>query len=320
MKYYISLFLLFFSLQFTIAQEEFDSLQFEFLMDSIENALAYETGRVDILDGDAYIDVPDDFKFLNSEQAVYVLTDLWGNPPSDVAPEGMLVPKANGVIKDVTYAIEVTYSEEGYIDDEDAKEIDYDELLEGIQEDTRSFNPERKSLGYPTYEVVGWAAPPHYDEATNKLYWAQELKFEDTDENTLNYNIRILGRRGLINLNAIGTMGILDLVEKDAPHVLASVHYNEGSKYSDFDSKYDKVAAVGIGGLIAGKVLAKAGILAKLGILLAKFWKIIAIAIFGLFAGVRRFFGGKDTTEKPKSKADANPVSNRESDQETLEE
>lgn len=278
-------------------EELFDTARINFVMDSIENSLEYQTGRVQIVNGEAYIDVPDNFKFLNGEQAEYVLKDLWGNPPSDELPEGMLVPKAHGVLSDVTYAIEVTYEDIGYINDEDAKDIDYDELLESIQEDAEMRNEYLKEEGYSTVEIVGWAAPPRYDEVNKKLYWAQEAKFGDSPINTLNYNIRILGRKGLVNLNAIGTMDILDLVEKEIPDVLASVHYNEGSRYSDFDSKYDKVAAVGIGGLIAGKVLAKAGILSKIGILLAKFWKIIAIAIFGFFAGMRRFFGGKETKD-----------------------
>ena len=27
-------------------------------------------------------------------------------------------------------------------------------------------------------ELVGWAAPPRYDKATHKLYWAKELKVD----------------------------------------------------------------------------------------------------------------------------------------------
>lgn len=316
MKIYISIFFLTCFCSFSNAQsveELFDTARINFVMDSIENALDYQTGRVQIVGGDAYIDVPKNFKFLDGEQAEYVLTDLWGNPPSQELPEGLLVPIEGGVLNDVTYAIEVTYEDSGFVNDEDAKDIDYDELLESIKEDSELRNEYLKEEGYATFEIIGWAAPPHYDEINKKLYWAQEAKFGSAEENTLNYNIRILGRKGLVNLNAIGSMEILDLVEKEIPEVLASVHYNEGSKYSDFDSKYDKVAAVGIGGLIAGKVLAKAGILAKLGILLAKFWKIIALAIFGLFAGVRRFFGGKEASEEPIANEDSNKEENDES-------
>ena len=42
--------------------------------------------------------------------------------------------------------------------------------------------------------------------------------------------------------------------------------------YSEFNPDIDTVAAYGIGGLIAGKVLAKAGVLAAGLVLLKKFW------------------------------------------------
>lgn len=291
---------------FSQDQLELDSLQWIALIDSIENSLQYESGKIDIVNNDAYIEVPEEFKFLDAAQAEYVLTEIWGNPPSDIKPEGMLVPAEGGVINNFTYAIEITYSEEGYINDEDAKDIDYDELLDLMQEDAVTINEQRKAEGYPTAELIGWATPPHYNEDTKKLYWAKEIKFEGETENTLNYNIRILGRKGLINLNAIGYMDMLNLVEKDANKVLASVHYKPGSQYKDFNPDLDKVAAVGIGGLIAGKVLTKAGILAKLGILLAKFWKIILLAIIGFGTGIRKLFGGKKQNNTTQNKNTSN--------------
>ena len=71
----------------------------------------------------------------------------------------------------------------------------------------------RVDAGYEPIELVGWATPPRYDSRTHKLYWAKELKFGDSDENTLNYNIRILGRRGVLVLNAVAGMSQLALVQ-----------------------------------------------------------------------------------------------------------
>ena len=69
-----------------------------------------------------------------------------------------------------------------------------------------------------------------------------------------------------------------------------SINFEEGNRYSDFDPGIDKIAALGIGGLIAGKVLAKAGFF----VLILKFWKFIAIGAVALFAGLRKYFGGKN--------------------------
>ena len=170
-----------------------------------------------------------------------------------------------------------------------------------MQEDTENSNEYRVSEGYETIELIGWAASPFYDSEHKKLHWAKELKFGDSDVHTLNYNIRILGRRGYLELNAIGGMSELPLVEESIPYILQSVSFNEGNRYADFNPSMDKVAAYGIGGLIAGKMLLKAGLLAKLGIMLAKFWKIIALGLVALGAGLKKYFSGKKEPEVSES-------------------
>lgn len=258
-------------------------------LDSINKSFQYDYGKISLENGLAEIDIPEGYKFLNAEQSNYVLSDLWGNPPSEVL--GLLFPKnINPIDDNFTYAVEVTYSNDGYIDDEDAKDLDYDDLLEEMQEDTDAENPERKKLGYPEMELVGWASKPYYDVEEKKLHWAKELRFEGEEENTLNYNIRVLGRKGYLNLNAIGTIDILPEFKNDVDEILNSVHFTEGNKYADFNPDIDEVAAYGIGGLIAGKLLAKAGFFA----LILKFWKIIALGAVGAFSIFKKkIFGSK---------------------------
>jgi len=259
-------------------------------LDSINESFNYDYGKISLENGLAEIDIPENYKFLNAEQSKYVLTDLWGNPPSEVL--GLLFPKnINPIDDNFTYAVEVTYSSDGYIDDEDAKDLDYDNLLEEMQDDTSAANPERKELGYPEMELIGWASKPFYDADEKKLHWAKELSFEGEEINTLNYNIRVLGRKGYLNLNAIGTIDILPEFKKDVDEILNSVHFTDGNKYADFNPEIDEVAAYGIGGLIAGKLLAKAGFFA----LILKFWKIIAIAVVGAFTVFKKkIFGTKE--------------------------
>ena len=151
----------------------------------------------------------------------------------------------------------------------------------------------RSENGYPRLSLKGWAKPPFYDQVNKKLHWAKEFNTGE-EPNTLNYDIRILGRKGHVSLNAISTMDYLDEVDAHIDDVIYSVNFTEGNRYADFNPKMDKVAAYGIGGLIAGKVLAKAGILAKLGVFAAKFWKLIVVGFIALGAGVRKFFNGKD--------------------------
>ena len=86
-------------------------------------------------------------------------------------------------------------------------------------------------------------------------------------------------------------MNALDKVNTNIDPILASVDFNDGYRYRDFDPDVDQIAAYGIGGLIAGKVLAKAGLFAKLGVLLAKGWKFILIALVAIGGGLKKFFG-----------------------------
>lgn len=264
-------------------------------MDSVEQTLEYKEGTITLPGNIAIIEVPKGFKYLNGDDSEKVLTELWGNPPS--AEEdyslGMLIPADKSPLSDSMYAIDITFVEDGYIDDGDAADIDYDDLLGIMQEDADASNEQRIEMGYETIQLIGWAAKPYYDSENKKLHWAKEFQFGDAEENTLNYNIRILGRRGFLQLNAIGEMFILDQVKEEIPTILGSVNFNEGHKYSDFDPEYDKVAAYGVGALIAGKVLAKAGILAKIGIFFAKFWKFLAIGAIALATGAKRLFSGR---------------------------
>lgn len=277
-----------------LAQEDFSEM---IRLDSLNRSLTYDTGTVVLGDGLATLHVPEGFKFLNGKDSEMVLADFWGNPPSESL--GMLFPVESDPLDDENFAINITYAEEGYIDDSDAKDLNYDDLLRQMQEDTRSSNEYRTQEGYPTIELVGWAASPYYDAENKKLHWAKELKFGDYEFHTLNYNIRVLGRKGYLELNVIGDMQVLPAVNAQIKNILPAVQFNEGYRYQDFDSNIDKVAVYGIGGLIAGKVLAKAGLLAKLGLVLVKFWKVIVVALIAGTAGLRKIFGKKDENIPP---------------------
>jgi uncharacterized membrane-anchored protein len=265
--------------------------------DSIKlQVLNYDTtGTVTLGSNLAKFNIPKGFKYLNPEQSKYVMHDLWGNPPSETL--GMIFPEEANEYIPTTWAIEISYDNDGHVKDDDAKEIKYDELLEQMQEGIKEANPERKKQGYSTVEILGWASQPYYDEKEKKLHWAKRLRFEGDSSETLNYNIRILGREGVLVLNAIGSMEQLDQIKANVSPVLASVNFSDGNRYADFKEGTDKVAAYGVVGLIAGGVLAKTGLLAKLGIILLKFAKVIIVGVGAAIAGIVKFFKGRGNNE-----------------------
>ncbi len=248
-------------------------------IDSIEQALNYQHGIIELEGGIGKVTIPAGFKYLNPKQAEYVITDLWGNPK---APSlGMIIPENMGVLGKDSWVFEIQYDEIGYVEDDDADDIDYDQLLEEQKKETQEANKSRIAEGYPPIEMIGWAATPYYDSERKILHWAKEIRFGDEQVHTLNYNVRILGRKGVLVLNAIASMNQLAEVNANIPKVLQIVQFSDGYTYADFDPGVDKIAAWTIGGLVAGKIIAKTGFLAGLLVFLAKFIKIILLAVTG---------------------------------------
>jgi uncharacterized membrane-anchored protein len=252
------------------------------------------TGEVSIPGAQATLKLANGYSFLSAADAQRVLTQAWGNPP-DNSVLGMIIPStdAHAVLDEKTWAVVVTFVDEGYVSDKDAEKIDYDDMLKDLKKAAQDSNPERLKEGYPAVELVGWAEPPHYDEASHKLYWARDLKFKKADGSadgqSLNYAIRVLGRKGYLSLNAIAPIDQLAQVRADMPDVVAMAEFNPGERYADYNSSTDKVAAYGIAALVAGGIAAKAGLFAKLGLMLLALKKFVVIgiaAIGGLFAKI----------------------------------
>ncbi|GAA5484141.1 DUF2167 domain-containing protein [Haloferula sargassicola] len=252
----------------------------------------YQTGDVELPGGLAALHLPAGYRFLPEEGAKKVVVDLWGNPPESVEDTlGLIVPAEEELDQFDSWAVVVEFEEEGYVSDHDADEIDYDELLSQMKEGASAANAERTAAGYPAVDIVGWAIPPHYDKSHKVLHWAKDVHFSDAEDDTLNYDVRVLGRRGILNLQAVASMSNLAEIQDVSPLLTGMVEFLPGHRYADYDPKTDKkselsLAGMIVGGAVAAKLAAKAGILAKLGIVLAKGWKAIAIgavALGGMF-------------------------------------
>ena len=257
----------------------------------ILTSLHPQTGKITLKDGVAELNVPEQFRYLDAADARKVLVDLWHNPP-DVASDaiGMLIPEHFGSDEEHSWAAEISFLESGYIKDD---EPDYDKLLKQVKEAQEQNNAEREKQGYQPLHIVGWAEPPHYDKDTKKLYWAKELQIADNPRHGLNYDIRILGRRGALEISIISGMDQLAQINNAAPQILSVINFNQGHRYADFNPKTDKVAPYALAGLIGGGLLlAKVGGLKWIiaGLLAAKKFVIIGVvAVAGFF---KRLFGG----------------------------
>jgi uncharacterized membrane-anchored protein len=271
-----------------LADEE---AQFEAIVNEFMESLDRRSGVISLGDDLATLSLPEDFYFLGPQDADRVLVDLWGNPPGeDDGLMGMMFPARYTPFDEDSWAVIVEYVADGHVSDSDAADIDYADLLREMQRDTLAANDDRVAAGYDPVRLVGWAEPPHYDADTRKLYWAKEVKFGDSPVNTLNYEIRSLGRTGILSMTFIASRDQLQEINASRESVLQMASFNAGSRYEDFDSNIDEVAAYGIGALIAGKVAAKAGLLTGGILLLKKFGIFIVIGFAALARKIKGMF------------------------------
>lgn len=282
-------------LALTLASQAQDSLLSEAeaaaRSDSLQNSLPWKSGRI-VLPGDkAVLDLPQGFRYLDPEAARVVLEDFWGNPDG-AGTLGMVFAPGEEPFGDSSWGVVLGYDDDGHIDDEDAAETDFDELLETMRKDTEEGNAARKEAGYSTVVLEGWAENPHYDGAQKKLYWAKTLVFDGNEDKTLNYFVRILGREGVLELNAVSDIGALPRVRAGMARLNQVASFTEGNRYADYNPDTDKLSELGVAALVGGgvAVAAKSGLLKGLLVGLLAMKKVLVVGVLAAFAGAKAWW------------------------------
>jgi uncharacterized membrane-anchored protein len=228
-------------------------------VERIEKTLQWRQGEITIGQNLAKLNIPPTFRFLGPEDANVVLTDLWGNPTAEGDVLGMIFPVAIDPSDRSSWGVVISCEADGYVKDDEAASIDYNDLLKELRKSIEEQNKKRTDTGHPNIHLIGWAAPPHYNRDTHALYWAKELSFDHLSANTLNYNLRLLGRGGVLVLNVVAPMARYPEVERQMPQLLAMVDFTPGNRYRDFTQGNDTVATYGLIVLLAGTAAAKGG-------------------------------------------------------------
>ena len=260
-------------------------------------ALPWKKGPVKVdLGHELSLDLKGEHRFLGSPEAGKLLEKM-GNFHN----ENLI-----GIVASQTqeeWFATIRYEDEGYIKDDE--NVNADELLSAIREGTEESNKERVEKGFKAWHIDGWSDPPRYDKALHHLVWA--LIVSDDDGKSVNYNTRILGRKGYVSINLVTSPEHLAGYKPQAGTLLTSTTFAQGSRYEDFDKKTDKVAEYGLAGLVLGGAGLAAAKLVKVG-LLAKFSKVIIAAIIAgkkaiIAAGIavvafaKKLFGRKKQAE-----------------------
>jgi uncharacterized membrane-anchored protein len=235
------------------------------------------------LGGAAQIDVPAGYVFLDGKD-YRALLKAEGEPVSG-REMGSLRPTNED------WAVVFRFNDIGYVKDDDKDKLDADKLLEAIKRGTAAANKQRQEAGNPPIEVVGWDFPPRYNSETHNLEWA--IRGTCMGQQILNYNTRLLGRKGVMEVVLIVEPDKLSATLPSFRNLLAGYAFQTGQTYAEYRSG-DKVAKYGLGALVVGGAAigaAKLGMFAWLAVLLKKAGKLIVVAFVAVVAFFKRMLG-----------------------------
>ena len=226
-----------------------------------------------IIGAEGQLKIPEGYVFLGSVDSSRFI-ELQGNPPR--ANHYIVAPKS------LAWFSAFVFEPIGYVKDDE--KIDPDELLQTLKASNKDDQAERKQKGLSVLVLDGWFIPPHYDIQTKRLEWGTKLRSED-NQYIVNYTIKILGRKGVMNAVVVSDPDSLDKDVREFKAVLSSYSFKPDEGYFEFRSG-DKVAEYGLAALVIGGAAAAAAKSGALKGLLKFAW----IAVVGAFAAVVGFF------------------------------
>ena len=261
-------------------------------------SLNKRTGVIPLPTANAQLDLGTRYYFLGPDDARRVIEGPWGNPKGTAdGVMGMVFPAKMTPLDADGWGAVVTYLNSGYVADKDARSTDYGKVLDQLRDGEDQDNADRQKQGFPSAHLVGWGQPPSYDAAHHALIWARDIKFGDQKDDSLNYDVRVLGRKGVFSLNIVSSMSQLPQIRTAAQDLETTADFTPGARYADFKPGVDKTAEYGLAGLIlagAGLVVAKKiGLIAIALLFLKKGIAIVVAAAAGLWAWLRRKLGGR---------------------------
>jgi len=190
---------------------------------------------------------------------------------------------------DENWLVSVRWVPDGYIRDDEARDLNPDTILTDLRDGAEESNKDRVARGFPELVIQGWVEKPSYDAATHQLRWALGVARKDEpDASSVNLNTRALGRGGYMSLNLATARDDLAQYRPVANQLLTGLTFNQGRAYADFNSGTDRIAEYGLIGLIGVVAAKKLGLIALAGVFVLKFAKVGLLALAGGSLAVRR--------------------------------
>ena len=216
----------------------------------------------------------------------------WWTSGFSAEKDSVMIIRGNG------YNIYLDYVDEGYIKLDDWEKVDPNNLIKQMRKTAKN-NAEylkNKNLDFTTQ--IDWIFKPTLNRENNSVSYSYKVTWNSGVKTMESKNL-ILGKKGhLESAFVVSYREDLDFKKESefSKDFVNGVIFKEGFKHSDYKPG-DKIAAAGIGSLVAGslgvKALAKTGVLAKL----LKFWWILLAPL----AFIGKFLSGKESSSNTSS-------------------
>lgn len=194
-----------------------------------DRGLRFETGRVTVKGDVATIDLPPGWRYLQQDEARFVVERVWRNQPNP-RTLGLVLPGPN----EEWGGIVVSYLAHGHVDVQHP-DLDEERLLALLREEMAASNLVRRRAGIATGELLGWADPPHFDSVAKALRWGKLVRVAGRAEPTVNYEGRVLGAEGTLVLQAVASATDLVLVRTAMRLILGRIELAPELHYGEFD-------------------------------------------------------------------------------------
>lgn len=254
--------------------------------DNPASKLPWQRGPTTVqLGSHASLSVPEGFEFLDAS-GTRALNIQMQNPAGDT--DEYALADASG-----DWVAYFSYEDTGYIKDDE--KIDADDILASIRSGTEESNKERREHGWDELKVLGWSAKPEYDTELKSLAWSILAEDVSTHKKIVNYNTRLLGRLGVMDVVVATAPDKLDDAIMNFKRAVPGFQFAPGETYGEYQPG-DHVAAYGLAALITGgaaAVAAKKGLFTVIGSFLVAAWKFVLAGLVAASAWLKSFFKNK---------------------------
>lgn len=181
--------------------------------------------------GDLVINIPKGYRLTDAHGARVILEGM--NQP---VPDDLWGALASGSGQ---WQAILEYSRQGWVKDTDIAKVNPAKLLKKIQR--------QLAQGTSAAASVKWLSPPVYDAQKHSLSWSYQV--QTSSGKSLNETVILLGRQGILRITRVQAGASAE--GPSLEQLAGNIAFKDGERYADYQNR-DKIAKVGLAGLIAG--------------------------------------------------------------------